>query len=1142
MSPIMIRNCIASAIVLALSACGGGGDSDSSGVNGAGSGSGANSTGGSAASAGLQLSDGDVLGGGNSVVRIDVDDDSNIVRVDSSIRRQGRLEQCSGRFADDSLTASTLLEACVSGQTGCAVSFQTFSDQIEVIPPPLYAPVGVEYDLSLLNRDGSVTDPVTAVFCFDVGVNSPPVIAEDTFQLTYPSRIERGGVQYGERCEKLVGSQGVLANDDDDEHITNSCLQAELIELPVFASNRASFASTFGADGSFVYEAFGDLPPEDSDGRTFDSFTYRVTDGVNPPSDPVRVEVVYTTDNLAPIAQNDTFNIAEDSGSQVLSVLDNDTDPDALPLTITRIDNGPGNGVATIRNGILIEYRPNENFSGQDQFTYTIEDSGGLTVTADVVINISNVNDAPFALNDAVSTNENTSIEIRVTDNDSDPEGSSVSVSSVATPQNGTAVVSGEGSVTYTPDPGFSGADSFEYTITDGSDTATATVVVMVVSVNVGPTLASDSFSIVEGQPGVFNLLGNDSDDDGDPLSIVSVTEPDNGTVEILPSNQVLYTPDAGFSGTDSFSYTVSDGTVESTAQVTVSVESTNSAPTAQDDSVSTSEDTEILIPILANDRDPDGDDLDVTITSAPSNGFAALQGGSVLYTPATGFSGIDAFDYTVTDPDGEFATATVTIIVSDSNAAPIAVDDFRSTEEDDPVAIVVLGNDSDADGDSLQVAVESAPANGTANVLNNGAIVYTPDAGFTGTDEFTYSITDPSGASDTANVIVIVSAIEPVIPVNTAPQAANDAVSTAQDTAVVVDVLANDSDADGDALTISISEAPASGTVAVQNESVLYTPASGFTGTDEFEYTVTDPSGATDTATVSISVSSVNAAPVAGDDSVSTTEDVAILVAVLDNDIDPDGDALSIDITGAPSDGTAVVQGSDVLYTPDSGFSGTDEFIYTLTDDSGETDTATVTVLVSGLDNGSNASPIAEDDTRITQQDDAVSINVLANDSDPDGDSLSLAIVRQPDIGSVMISGQGTRIIYTPATGFMGIDSFDYEVSDGNGGTAVATVTVTVSGLNAAPVAADDLAVVQQGVPAQINVLSNDTDPDADRLSVSILTPPTLGAALVLPSNQISYTSDTAGADSFVYVADDGNGATDTATVTITVIAPTSP
>ena len=140
------------------------------------------------------------------------------------------------------------------------------------------------------------------------------------------------------------------------------------------------------------------------------------------------------------------------------------------------------------------------------------------------------------------------------------------------------------------------------------------------------------------------------------------------------------------------------------------------------------------------------------------------------------------------------------------------------------------------------------------------------------------------------------------------------------------------------------------------------------------------------------------------------------------------------------------------------------------------------------------------------------------------------------------MINGQGTRIIYTPATGFMGIDSFDYEVSDGNGGTAVATVTVTVSGLNAAPVAADDLAVVQQGVPAQINVLNNDSDPDADRLSVSILTPPTLGAALVLPSNQISYTSDTAGADSFVYVADDGNGATDTATVTITVIAPTLP
>ena len=146
------------------------------------------------------------------------------------------------------------------------------------------------------------------------------------------------------------------------------------------------------------------------------------------------VEIVYGNDNQPPLATNDSFEFAEDSGAHLLPVLDNDIDPDALPLSVIGISNGPGNGVANIRNGALIEYRPGAGFVGQDQFTYTAQDSGGLTVTANVTITITNVNDAPLAVNDVVATDRNSSLSIDVLANDSDEELSLIHISEPTRP------------------------------------------------------------------------------------------------------------------------------------------------------------------------------------------------------------------------------------------------------------------------------------------------------------------------------------------------------------------------------------------------------------------------------------------------------------------------------------------------------------------------------------------------------------------------------------------------------------------------------------------------------------------------------------------------------------------------------------
>ncbi len=1119
MSPIQLKISVVIAAIFAVTGCSNGSGDSSSGR-------------GSNSQPSLQLSDGDVLGGGSSVIRIPAGDDTGIARVGNTIVRQGRLQECSGRFVNDSLVADSLLDACVSDQPGCAVTFQPLSDQIEVIPPPLYAPIGLEYEISLVDRDGSATDPVKAVFCFDVGSNLPPVTAADTFQLTYPSRISRNGVRYNERCEKLNGSEGVLANDEDDEHITNTCLQAELVELPRYASNLSSFADTFRSDGGFVYEAIDRLPPEDAAGRSVDSFTYRVTDGVNPVSDPVRVEIVYTNENRAPLASDDSYEVSEDSEAQYFSVLDNDVDPDALPLSITRISNGPGNGVANIRNGVLVEYRPGAGFVGADSFSYTAVDSGGLTVTANVTINVANVNDAPMAQNDTVSTNENTPIEIRVRDNDSDTEGSALTVTSVAEPLNGVAVISATGNVFYTPDLNYSGPDSFEYTVSDGDATATATVVIQVIFVNVAPTPSADELFLSEGTGGEFDLLSNDTDGDGDTLTITNVSVPNNGTVVLLVSGNVRYTPNPGFSGNDTFNYTVSDGTVESTTNVTVGIAAVNDIPIAANDSAVTDENVPVSINVLGNDSDPDGNALTVVAVTAPSSGSAIINADArgVSYIPAENFSGQAGFTYTIDDGNGGTATASVSVVVSATNELPLAVDDSVGTAENDAVLISVLDNDSDPDGDPLSVAVVQVPTNGSASAISSGAIRYSPVVGFVGTDTFVYSVTDPSGLSATATVTVSVNNT------NDAPIAVNDAAVTNENVAVEINVQGNDSDADGDSLTLGVTAPPSNGAVAIVSGGVLYTPQSGFSGVDQFSYSITDPDGASDTATVTITVSNVNQSPLAVNDTRATEENDPVSINVLANDSDPDGDALTLSVASQPANGTAAVNlpGTRIVYSPASGFSGADSFVYQVSDGNGGTASATVSITVSNV----NAVPIALDDVAQATQGTAVNFNVLANDSDPDGDLLSVSIVTPPAGGTATVLPDN-RITYTSAPAFAGADSISYSVDDGNGGSDSATVSITVASTNSPPLLADDAVTIAQGQTIDINVLLNDSDPDGDVVVLTGLTPASNGIA-VINNNVVTYTPapDYSGLDTFFYTASDSNNGAANATVVVTITA----
>ncbi|MDF0597694.1 cadherin-like domain-containing protein, partial [Psychromarinibacter halotolerans] len=353
---------------------------------------------------------------------------------------------------------------------------------------------------------------------------------------------------------------------------------------------------------------------------------------------------------------------------------------------------------------------------------------------------------------------------------------------------------------------------------------------------NTSPIGINDILSTDEDSPLVGNVLadngfGADFDPDGDSLTVSLSSDPLNGSVTLNPDGSFIYTPDANFSGGDSFNYLVDDGNGGTDiAIVAVIVNSVNDDPAAADDSYVTDEDTSLVISlpgVLANDTDVDGDPLSSIVETGPSNGSLTLNpDGSFTYTPDANFNGSDSFTYLVDDGNGGTDSATVTLTVNAVNDDPVATDDSYVTDEDTSLVISlpgVLANDTDIDGDTLSSIVATGPSNGTLSLNPDGSFTYDPDADFNGTDSFTYLVDDGNGGTDTATVSLTVNAV------NDDPVAVDDSYVTDEDTSLVISlpgVLANDTDIDGDTLSSVVATGPSNGTLSLNPDgSFTYTP-----------------------------------------------------------------------------------------------------------------------------------------------------------------------------------------------------------------------------------------------------------------------------------------------------------------------------
>ena len=372
------------------------------------------------------------------------------------------------------------------------------------------------------------------------------------------------------------------------------------------------------------------------------------------------------------------MEIAEDTVIEI-AVLVNDDDPDGDSLVIKSVGAALG-GQVRISDDKLI-YTPKANYNGTDVFRYTIEDPDGLVDASTVSVTVNPVNDAPVAKNDASSTAEDKSTTIRVLQNDVDDDGDKLEITSLSTPENGTASLEDD-AIVYTPKQNFNGVENLTYTVSDGATSDSANVTIRITAVNDAPSATNDSVAVKEDADAVtIDVLSNDSDPDNNTLSIVEVGDAANGTIAKV-DGKLVYKPNTHFNGTERIRYTVSDGDLTDEGVVTVVVEAVADTPVVVNDTTSTGEDTAITINVLSNDSDPDSETLTVKEFSTPENGTVVNNNDSVTYIPKTNFSGTDSFTYVAVDEGGLTASGKVTVQVNAVNDAPNAVDDSAEIQE----------------------------------------------------------------------------------------------------------------------------------------------------------------------------------------------------------------------------------------------------------------------------------------------------------------------------------------------------------------------------------------------------------------------------------------------------------------------------
>ncbi|WP_104024787.1 tandem-95 repeat protein [Vibrio hyugaensis] len=947
------------------------------------------------------------------------------------------------------------------------------------------------------NLDSETTEETFAVDVQDSSEETTTQV-EDDFDSETTSETFQINVE-GENDAPEVEQDLAYIMDEDG---TITFTQEQLLEYASDVDGDDLVASNVQVGANATVQDNGDgtftvVPDADFNGEL--DLTFDISDGQETVSSSIDLTVRPIND--APVPEDKAFEVEED-GTLIFTDADllvGATDIEGDNLTVEGVSYDGGDGILTDNGNGTYTFAPNENFNGDVNFSFDVSD-GTDTVSANIDVSVTPVDDAPVSGNLAYSVDEDGSIRLsqeQLLSQASDVEGDALTASNLTVDGNATVTQNDDGSFTITPDENFNGDIDISFDISDGTNTVQASADLTVNPINDLPVPQDQQFSVEEDGTLIFtdaDLLTGATDIEGDNLTVEGVTY-DGGDGILTDNGNGTYTfaPNENFNGDVSFSFDVSDGTDTVSANIDVSVTPVDDAPVSGDLAYSVDEDGSIRLSqeqLLSQASDVEGDDL--TASSLTVDGDATVvanDDGSFTITPDENFNGDIDISFDISDGTNT-VQASADLTVNPINDLPVPQDQQFSIEEDGTLQFTdadLLAGATDIEGDDLSVTGISYE--GTDGVLTDngdGTYSFAPNENFNGDVNFSFDVSD---GADTVSANVDVS----VTPVNDPPVAGSTSYTVHEDNSITISdaqLLANSSDLEGGVSIDSVSYSGSDGVLQINGDGTYtFSPNENFNGEVTLDVVVADEEGATDATTAGITVLEVNDPPVAGPTSYTIDEDSVLTFSesqVLLNASDVEGDVELVGISYEGPDGIFSVNGDGTCsFAPNENFNGQVQLDVTIRDEDGAEVDTVINVNVLPI----NDAPVSGDLAYNVDEDGSITLSqaqLLSQASDVEGEDLTASDLTVDGNATVTANDDGSFMI-TPDADFNGDIDIQFNIADGTD-TIQATADLTVNPVNDLPVPQDQQFSVEEDGTLQFtdaDLLTGATDIDGDDLTV---------------------------------------------------------